>query len=167
MVLSPENITELFRFGLLLTGDADAAGRTLVVAVGEIPDELMQLRSEKNRTVWLLQKVRELADRAAREPKISGEASPSGTIGAQPDPDLEAFAALQKNLGVGDAPATSPLSPLASIAKLPEPERSALALFYLDLLEPREQAQFFKIGIEELSERIGSARKLLRREERA
>ena len=44
---------------------------------------------------------------------------------------------------------------------MPEPERSVIALFYLDLLDVSEMAQLFGISIEEFSERLGNARKLL------
>lgn len=154
VVLTPENITELFRFALLLTGDADEAGDLLVSAVGEMPDELMQLRAEKNRTVWLLRKIRDgagsrMAGRTTGDPAAQRDAE-----------DMRAFHSLKENLGGSD-----PLP--ARLAALPEPERSTLALFYLDLLQPPEQAQFFGIHIEELSERLRCARQLLRKADAA
>ena len=137
VVLPIENITELYRFALLLTGNDEAAADVLAGAVGEMPDELMQLRGEKNRTVWLLRKIRELA---------------SSPVSTSQNPESE----MENE--VSDLPSSS--LP-ARIAALAEPERSALALFYLDLLELEEIAKLFKISVEELSERLGSARKHL------
>ena len=165
MALSLENITELFRFALLLTGDSAAAGKMLVAAVAEMPDELMQLRGEKNRTVWLLRKIRERAEERLRKAPKNNAAKTKER--SRDSDDLQAsFDVLLENLASNEsvsAPSSLNVPPslLLSFAVLPEPERSTLALFYLDLFEPREQAQFFGIGIEDLCERLGSARKFL------
>ena len=173
MALSLENITELFRFALLLTCDSAAAGEMLVAAVAETPDELMQLRSEKSRTVWLLRRIRDRAGEKRAAAKLDNEGPKmEQTEMLLVADDVQAFSALQENL-TGDhiplPPSTlhSPSSLLPRIATLPEPERSAFALFFLDLLDLREQAQFFGISIEELSERLGSARKFLWEAEKA
>ena len=44
---------------------------------------------------------------------------------------------------------------------LPEPERSALALFYLELFEPAEIARLLKLPLEELAAALGRGRTLL------
>ena len=49
------------------------------------------------------------------------------------------------------------------ISTLPEPERSALALFYAARLTTREIASLLKISIEEFSDRLESAREHLRK----
>jgi DNA-directed RNA polymerase specialized sigma24 family protein len=47
--------------------------------------------------------------------------------------------------------------------QLPEPERSALALFYLDLFPPPEIAQLLRVDLEELGEILSRGRSELRR----
>lgn len=48
-------------------------------------------------------------------------------------------------------------------ARLAEPERSALALFYLDFLSIRDMAQVLKMKVEDLARLLGEARLNLRR----
>ena len=48
------------------------------------------------------------------------------------------------------------------IHALPEPERSALALFYLDLFRAEEIAQLLKLSLEDLGQTLDSARAGLR-----
>jgi DNA-directed RNA polymerase specialized sigma24 family protein len=51
--------------------------------------------------------------------------------------------------------------------RLPEPERTALALFYLELFELEEIAQLLKLDEEQLAATVGRARELLQNELRA
>jgi DNA-directed RNA polymerase specialized sigma24 family protein len=46
---------------------------------------------------------------------------------------------------------------------LPEPERSALGLFYLDLFSVEEIAELLKMDIDVLSDTLGAARDLLQK----
>ncbi len=50
--------------------------------------------------------------------------------------------------------------PLA-LHHLPEPERSAITLFYLEIFSPRDLAGLLEIGIEELARMIDGARQRL------
>src|SRR5206468_3974824 len=47
------------------------------------------------------------------------------------------------------------------ISTLPEPERSALALFYLELFTPEEVAKLLKVKLEELAALLARARHFL------
>ena len=140
-------LAEFFRYALLLTGHARTAEALLVELLAEAEGPLAQLRNETSRRAWLAGKMRErcLANQgavpAAAPRLIREEAEPGG-----PKPavlGIEAFLLAQR------------------FHALPEPERSALALFYLEIFEVEELAQFLQMDLEVLSETLGAARELL------
>jgi DNA-directed RNA polymerase specialized sigma24 family protein len=168
-VLDPpsESITDLYRFALLLTGDPEAAGDAVVEAFAGMPEDLSQLRNEKTRAARVLREVRTRCIRKSEAPRVGDEAH-----------DLHAFRALAAEITAqaGETPGAeiAPESvaagpPVASLevahrfCLLPEPERSCLALFYLDLFTAREVAVFFKMTVEELAATLAKARKLLQK----
>jgi RNA polymerase sigma-70 factor (ECF subfamily) len=135
-------LSEFYRFALLLCGSVPAAEAALVAAFGEAEEHLGQMRSEDQRRVWLAMHIRRhcLAREQGAEAKaprllreVSGEGVPEVL-------KIEAYILAQR------------------FQRLPEPERSALALFYLDLFEVSEIASFLQMKLEDLGALLGRAR---------
>jgi len=85
-------------------------------------------------------------------------------------PGRPAFAHLfQRALEFPVTPDRAPESDLSgwplALHHLPEPERSALTLFYLEIFSPRELANILGLEIEELARIIGAARRTLENEQ--
>jgi len=84
------------------------------------------------------------------------------------DPYKMDFAAFYRTALKMPAPPSNPPEtdltgwPLA-LHHLPEPERSAITLFYLEIFSPRVLAEILGLDIEELAQRIAAARKSLER----
>jgi len=114
----------------------------------EVESQLVQFRNTTSRQAWLASHIRE---RCLENNKSSPPGAPrllreEGDSGAPPEIlNIEAFLVAQR------------------FHLLPEPERSALALFYLDLFTADEIAELLKMDIDELSETLGSARDLLQK----
>lgn len=111
-----------------------------------VQEELAEFRNDRNRQAWLVQRIRE---RCLRENAGNEQAAPR-LLRTEPEPgdrpvvlNIEAFIVAQR------------------FSMLPEPERSALALFYLDLFQPVEIAKLLKMNIETLGATLGRARALL------
>jgi hypothetical protein len=122
----------LYRFALLLNGNPGAAAEAMSAVVEESAPQLLELRNEKNSLVFILKKIRE------KSLKHSGVSAPAST-----EPDDE------------------PLLRAAQFATLPEPERSALALAYLDFLPASEAAGLLGMDLGGFSDTLGKARQLL------
>lgn len=113
--------------------------------LAEVEPQLAQFRSETSRQAWMVARIRE---RCLRN---HGDAAPGPRLlrtepeqGARPEIlAIEAYLLAQR------------------FHALPEPERSALALFYLDFFSVAEIAQLLKMKLEELAEVLGRARQLL------
>ncbi len=139
-------LAEFYRFAVLLAGNAKVAERVLAEVLGEVQTQIEQLRNENSRRAWLAARIRE------RCLEIKDETPPApglvrGEVGAaeSPEPlDIEAFLVGQR------------------FHLLPEPERTALALFHLDLFSTEEIAQILKLKTEQFAETIGRGRTLLR-----
>ncbi len=125
-------LDDAFRFALLLTGSAAAAERAVIDAIASGAHQLEEMRSVRRRDAMLFSRVREASLRA--EP-ASGEEAPI---------DAEAAALARK------------------FHEIPEPERSALALFYLDTLEAQEIAEFLGMRLHDLAETLDRGRGRLR-----
>jgi DNA-directed RNA polymerase specialized sigma24 family protein len=136
------SLSEFYRFALLLSGSVPAAEAALAAAFGEAGEHLCQMRSEGQRRVCLAMHIRQYclaheeaveskAPRLLREP--SGEGVPEVL-------KIEAYILAQR------------------FRRLPEPGRSALALFYLDLFEVGEIAALLQMRLEELGAALGRAR---------
>ena len=111
-----------------------------------VESQLAQFRNETSRQAWLATHIRE------RCLKNNAEASPAAPRLLRDDCEplarpevleIEAFLLAQR------------------FHALPEPERSALALFYLEFFTAEEIAQVLKMDAEALSDTLGAARDLL------
>jgi DNA-directed RNA polymerase specialized sigma24 family protein len=138
---------EFYRFALLLTGNVKVAEQVMADTLAEVESQLSQFRNETGRRAWLATRIRE------RCLKNNASASPSAprllrdvseTTGNPEILKIEAFLLAQR------------------FHALPEPERSGLALFYLDLFTIEELAQLLKMNVDALSETLGAARALLK-----
>ncbi len=120
----------------MLSGNEAAGSRAIVDAIRESAGQTAQLRSERHRNAWLVMKVRENCMRAEnhREP----DAPVSGAVEAQ--------AAALANI----------------IHELPEPQRSALALFYVNIFPGSEIADLLRLKPARLGEALAEGRELLR-----
>lgn len=108
----------------------------------DVEEQLGELRHEANRQAWLASRIRE---RCLRENSGGGQPVPRLLRAEEADEVLpiEAFIVAQH------------------ISTLPEPERSALALFYSDLFTAEEIAMVLKVNVEELAELLSRARQQL------
>ena len=134
-------LAEFYRFALLLTGDIRTAENIMARTLAVVESQLEELRSDASRQVWLAQRIRE---RCLRE--NAGNENPVPRLlrtEAEGRPEIlkiEAFIVAQR------------------FSTLPEPERSALALFYLDIFQPVDIAQLLKMSIDDLAAVLGRAR---------
>jgi DNA-directed RNA polymerase specialized sigma24 family protein len=141
-------VADFYRFALLLTGDAKAAERALGRAMGEIEAELGSLRSAASRNAWLVVRLRQLCKELAAEAPI--EEAPrllraeEAAVESGEFLEIEAFIFAQR------------------FHRLVEPERSALAVFYLELLSLEDAAKLFSMPLEQWCATLGRARAALR-----
>ncbi|MHA3770057.1 RNA polymerase sigma factor [Verrucomicrobiota bacterium sgz303538] len=141
-------IAEFYRLALLLTGDVYSAQQVLANSLTEAEARVEQLRSPERRRFWLATRLRQYsleqsegmeplptAPRLLREEPLNVE--------AQEVLGIEAYIVAQR------------------FHALPEPERSALALFYLNLFNTEEISQIVGLSLEQLADVLGRARTLL------
>ena len=138
--------SEFYRFALLLTGNAKAAEKVMAETIADVESHLEQVRNEKSRQAWLATRIRERCLKnhsgdAALAPRL---VSPEEESAAKPELlQIEGFLLAQR------------------FHALPEPERSALALFYLEFFTVPEIAELLKMDVDRLSDTLGHARELL------
>ena len=114
----------------------------------EVESQLAQFRNETSRQAWLARHIRErcLENNKSAPPTAPRLLRDDSDAGLQREVlKIEAFLVAQR------------------FHLLPEPERSALALFYLDLFSAEEIAELLKMDINVLSDTLGAGRDLLRR----
>jgi len=139
-------LAEFYRFAVLLSGNARTAEQVMAEVLSEVQTQIEQLRNERSRRAWLATRIRE----RCREEKADGPPAPGlvrgeGEVTGSPEAlQIEAFLVGQR------------------FHLLPEPERTALALFHLELFSTEEIAQILKMKTEELAETVGRGRTLLR-----
>jgi RNA polymerase sigma factor (sigma-70 family) len=141
-------LAEFYRFALLLTGNAKSAEEVMAEVLTEVESQLSQFRNETSRQAWLVKHIRErcLENNKALPPTAPRLLRDDTDSGTSPEVlQIEAFLVAQR------------------FHTLPEPERSALALFYLDLLKAEEIAEVLKMDMHTLSDTLGAARDHLRR----
>jgi DNA-directed RNA polymerase specialized sigma24 family protein len=116
----------------------------MVETIAEAEAQLDEFRNDANRQAWLAQRLREHC--LKNHDDDSAPASPR-LLRVEPEPGvrpeilgIEAFILAEH------------------FHRLPEPGRSALALFYLDLFTPEEIAQLLNMKLEELGATLAEAR---------
>lgn len=137
-------LAEFYRFAVLLTGSIQTAEKVMAETLAEVEGQLAQFRNETSRQAWLTARIRE------RCLRISNGAEPAPRLLREPDEagkyellHIEAYLMAQR------------------FHRLPEPERSALALFYLDFFSIAEIAKLLKVHEDDLATILGRARSLL------
>jgi DNA-directed RNA polymerase specialized sigma24 family protein len=144
-------LAEFYRFAVLLAGNAKVAEQVMAEVLGEVQAQMEQLRNEFSRRAWLATRIRErcLAEKSD-VPPAPGLVRGVGETAENPEAlQIEAFLVAQR------------------FHLLPEPERSALALFHLELFSTEEIAQILKLKPEEFADTVGRGRTLLRESLRA
>ena len=118
---------------LLLTGDMNSATRVLEEIAAEGSSQISEIRDVKRVAAWYVHRIRGKAEilKTSESEKASIE--------------------LPQNAR----------KVVARIHALPEPDRSAVALFYLNRFTAREIAHLLKMKIEEFSECIERGRAVL------
>lgn len=154
---TPESLTyggllpAVYRFALLMTGSVPTAAEVLRLTVEQAErGDLSDVRDPRRVRRWLFARARSLCSR----PLVMPEAlvAPSGSF--------------------VDAPSLVPGLPDDSVhhlpllfARLPEPERCALALFYLYVFAPDELAEALDVKPAALAELLTRGRSLLSKAE--
>ena len=139
-------LAEFYRFALLLTGNTKSAEQVMAETLAEVEGQLSQFRNETSRRAWLATHIRErcLKNNAAAPPAAPRLLREDADTGEKPAIlKIEAFLLAQR------------------FHLLPEPERSALALFYLEFFTVEEIAELLKMDMDLLSDTLGAARQLL------
>jgi DNA-directed RNA polymerase specialized sigma24 family protein len=142
---SNDTLADFYRFALLLTGTLKTAEQIMADTLQAVQEQLGELRHESSRRAWLAMRIRE---RCLRENAINPNAIPR-LLRDDDDRErgevlkIEAFIVAQR------------------FSTLHEPERSALALFYLEIFSLEEIAKLLKIDTEELAAALGRGRTLL------
>jgi RNA polymerase sigma factor (sigma-70 family) len=139
---SKDTLAEFYRFALLLTGSLKTAEQIMADTLQAVEEQLAELRRESSRRAWLVMRIRE---RCLRENAINPTAIPR-LLRNESDAEsgevlnIEAFIVAQR------------------FSTLPEPERSALALFYLEICDVEEISKLLKLSTEDLAVTLGRAR---------
>ena len=144
MLQTNENLPQLYRFCYLMTGDAAKAQEAfqgtlrdaaLRAAQGEpAPDRLWFFRDARWRCI------------EATESGLQAEPLPVDEEEVSPSASAQIAQLLPEQLAVW-------------ISAAPEPQRSALATFYLDEFTPREMMKLLDLKAGEISELIHTARR--------
>jgi DNA-directed RNA polymerase specialized sigma24 family protein len=140
---SPSNtLAEFYRFAVLLTGQIARAEQVMADTLTQAEGALAQIRSERARRAWFVAQIRERClngeSGAAPAPRLLREMEEA----IQPVKvlEIEAYLVAQR------------------FSQLPEPERSALALFYLDSFTNEDIAKLLKLNPHDLGDTLGRAR---------
>ena len=135
-------LAEFYRLALLLTGNLKVAEQIMAETLRDVEAQLAELRQEGSRVAWLASRIRQ---RCLRENAGGGQPAPRLLRESEADGILriEAFIVAQH------------------ISTLPEPERSALALFYTELFTAEEIAKVLKVNVDELASLLARARQIL------
>lgn len=124
------------------------AEKAMAETLVEVEPQLAQIRSETGRRTWFVARIRE------RCLKNNGDAPPAAPRLLRADPDAEGQPVVLKIEAYLLA---------QRFHALPEPERSALALFYLDFFSVEEMAQLLKMNTDAFSDTLCAARALLKK----
>jgi DNA-directed RNA polymerase specialized sigma24 family protein len=149
VIFPSSTLKEFYRLALLLAGDVYSAQQLLATCLADAEAHIDELRGAERRRWWMARRMRQqcLAKGAEMDPL---PAAPRLIREVAPDDSsievlkIEAYIVAQR------------------FHQLPEPERSALALFYLDLFAVEEIAELLGLTLEELASVLTSARALLK-----
>jgi DNA-directed RNA polymerase specialized sigma24 family protein len=142
-------LAEFYRLALLLSGDVYSAQQLLATCLADVEAHIDQLRSLERRRCWMAKRMRQhcLTQGAETDPAPAAPRLIREYADDESDPEvlkIEAYILAQR------------------FHQLPEPERSALAFFYLDLFETEEIADLLGVTLEELGELLARARPRLK-----
>ena len=144
-MLPSATLAEFYRFALLLTGQIESAERIMAETLAESERRLGEIRDVSQRAAGLAVRIRQRC--LENQP---AESKTPRLVREEENPDLvpevlqiEAYILAQH------------------FQALPEPERSALALFYLELVTPEQIARLLGMDLEQLAGTLGHARALL------
>jgi DNA-directed RNA polymerase specialized sigma24 family protein len=151
-LFSSATLAEFYRFAVLLTGDHQLGQQIVAETLAEVEGQLGQFRHETSRQAWLATRIRERCLRAGASliqpaPRLLRDEADTGC--KLEVLQIEAYLVAQR------------------FHFLPEPERSALALFYLDFFTVDEIAKLLKIPEHDLPDTLARARALLQDQLRA
>lgn len=146
-VLFPEEtLSSFYRFSLLVTGDAHSAEQLLAESLAEVEMRIGHLRNVHRRKAWLIRRLRQrlasMEVSAAKAPRLLRSMSLDGK--SDEVLEIEAYILAQH------------------FATIDEPERSALALFYLKLFPVRELPELLDLELEDLARALDRGRQQLR-----
>jgi len=139
-------IADFYRFAVLLTGQIARAEQVMADTLAKAELDLPQFRNECGRRAWFFSRIREacgvLAGPAVPAPRLLRE---SGDDQAVEILEIEAYLVAQR------------------FQQIPEPARSALALFYLDAFTNEEIAKLLRLSEEQLADTLADGRLQLQR----
>lgn len=145
-MLPSATLAEFYRFALLLTGNIATAERVMAETLAEGEKQIGDMRDEMGRQAWMAAHLR---NRCIHDHHVIPETP--RLVRQEVDPgetpevlQIEAFIVAQR------------------FHTLPEPERSALALFYLNLFTPEEIGRLLGMRLELLADTLTRGRSLLR-----
>lgn len=144
-------LADFYRFAVLLTGSIKTAEKIMAEILTEADGHISQIRNETGRMAWLATRIRERCLNnqlgASSGPRLlREEAAPGEKLEIL---EIEAYLVAQR------------------FHQLPEPERSALGLFYLDFFSDEEICRLLKLHEADLPETLKRARELLHDQLRA
>ena len=146
-IFSSATLAEFYRYALLLTGRSAAAEQVIAETLSDVEVQFDQMRNEANRQSWLALRIRERCLKNNAEnpaPIVPRLLRTEPAPGAPPEVlGIEAYILAEH------------------FHCLPEPGRSALALFYLDLFTPEEIAKLLKMSLAELGGALAETRAAL------
>jgi DNA-directed RNA polymerase specialized sigma24 family protein len=138
-------LAEFYRFAVLLTGHIGKAEKVMADTLTQAEGALAQIRNETSRRAWFVTRIRErcMGDEAGAVtgPRLLRGEQEQGAPGQVLE--IEAYLVAQR------------------FAQLPEPDRSALALFYLDSFSNEDIAKLLKLHPHDLADTLGRARQHL------
>jgi DNA-directed RNA polymerase specialized sigma24 family protein len=142
-------LAEFYRLALLLSGDVYSAQQLLATCLADVDAHIDQLRSPERRRCWMAKRMRQHCL----------------TQGAEPDPIPAAPRLIRDSPPENGDPEVLKIEAYILAQRfhlLPEPERSALAFFYLDLFDTEEIAELLGVTVEELASLLARARPMLK-----
>jgi RNA polymerase sigma factor (sigma-70 family) len=150
----------LYRFAFLMTGSAEAATAVFDQTVERAASHFSDIRCPRRAARWLFAQARANCRRYMKgRSRAKASARGAGKNGAQAPESSDRSSVLPDDERAAEISAAQVA---AAFAPLPEPERCALALFYLLLFPASELADVLGIRPSELPALLNRGRALLR-----